>query len=124
MAFRFAGDSFLALAFPPFRPPMLPSATAWGLRVSGSGCGNGLPSIRSPMACSTMARPISMKSRFGLERFGMTTSCHGSRTTGSPVEIIKTHYQGPLFLKSRATVQEPVGALSFLQKMQKQSDLV
>ena len=31
----------------------------------------GFPSIYSPMACSTMPRATSMKSRFGLERFGI-----------------------------------------------------
>ncbi len=34
-----------------------------------------------------------MKSRFGLERFGMTPSCHGFTSIASPVEIMQTHYR-------------------------------
>jgi hypothetical protein len=97
IAFRLAGESFLALDRPPFFPPMLPKATAWGLRVSGLGSGKGLPSICSPMACSTTERATSMKSRFGLERFAMMTSCHEFIADASPVEIMQTHYL-PLWL--------------------------
>jgi hypothetical protein len=51
-----------------------------------------VPSICSPIASSTIPRATSMKSRFGLERFGMSPSCHGSQQSASPVEIMLTHY--------------------------------
>jgi hypothetical protein len=34
-----------------------------------------------------------MRSRFGLERFGMAPSCCGFTSNASPVEKVKTHYQ-------------------------------
>ena len=36
---RCSGVSFLARALPPFCPPSLPSATAWGFRLSGGSSG-------------------------------------------------------------------------------------
>ena len=92
------GERFLALDRPPFRPPILPKATAWGLQVSRAGRASGSPSICSPMACSTMPRATSMKSRFGLERLGVAQSCHGSQRRASPVEIMETHYPAAPFL--------------------------
>jgi hypothetical protein len=56
----------------------------------GVGCH---PSVCSPIACSTTERATSMKSRFGLERFGMAPSCHGFTSNASPVEIMQTHYR-------------------------------
>lgn len=75
MALRLAGLRDLALAAPPFLPPIFPRATAWGLRAS-MGISRGLPSICSPIARSTTSRATCIKSRFSPERFGMALSCH------------------------------------------------
>ena len=61
IAFRFAGESASALAFPPLAPPSFPRATAAGF-LPAFLSSNGEPSSFSPMACSTMLRAIVAKS--------------------------------------------------------------
>ena len=90
MAFRLAGDSFAARAFPPFAAPNFESATAAGF-LPASRSMSGDPSICSPIACSTTRRATAKKSRaFSL---GTVQSCHESRADAMPVEIKLTHYQ-------------------------------
>ncbi len=62
------GDNLLALAFPPFRPPSRPSATAFGfLPSSDFGSGGALP-----VASSTIRLASWFRSRGRLlERLGM-----------------------------------------------------
>ena len=62
MSDRLLSDSLAALAFPPLDAPSLLSATAAGF-LPAWGSGNGVPSICSPMACSTTSRANCMKSR-------------------------------------------------------------
>jgi len=73
MALRLAADNALARAFPPLLAPSLLMATACGLRVSFAG---GLPGGRIggplPVAASTMALAIWVKSRRLLARAGMS----------------------------------------------------
>ena len=61
IAFRLAGESLAALAFPPFWPPNLPSATAAGF-LPEFGSSSGVPSMRSPMACSPTRKTLTAKS--------------------------------------------------------------
>lgn len=77
MSWRCSAVRLCALAFPPFRPP----ARRNGF-LTTAGSTSGEPSRRSPMACSTTRRAITVKSwdvpsRFGaalLERLGMPHS--------------------------------------------------
>jgi hypothetical protein len=71
-----------ALALPPVLPPLRPRATALG-SFPASTCGSGLPSICSPMACSTTRRAFTKKSR----SFGMAPSCHSPMTDRWPCEF-------------------------------------
>ena len=73
ICFRFRGERLSALAFPPFIPPILPSATACGFFLA-FGSSSGDPSSFSPIACSTTRLATVMKSCslvFLLERLGM-----------------------------------------------------
>ena len=72
MAFRSAADKALALDFPPLMPPNLPEAIAAGF-LPAFGSLSDVPSMCSPMACSTTSRAICMKSRLSPERFAMFT---------------------------------------------------
>lgn len=47
---RFTFERFSARAFPPFNPPSLPKATAWGFFPSSA-----MDSVSSPVASSTIA---------------------------------------------------------------------
>ena len=72
IAFLFDLDNAAARAFPPLLAPNLLIATVWGLRVSFAG---GVPGGRigrpSPVAASTTALAICVKSRRVLAREGM-----------------------------------------------------
>lgn len=59
IAFLLVADSFSALAFPPLAAPSLPSATAAGFLVSGSGAGGG----RLPVARITVRKALRLTSR-------------------------------------------------------------
>ena len=81
ISLRCSAFNLTARALPPFRPPSFPRAIAlWSLPALRSS--RGAPSICSPMACSTIPRATSMKSRFGADFFGMAPSCHGIRIDG------------------------------------------
>jgi hypothetical protein len=79
IARRLAFESDFARAAPPLLAPSLLNATAWGLRVS---FGGGLPGGRiggpSPVAASTTAFAIWVKSRRLLARAGIAGLCHES----------------------------------------------
>jgi hypothetical protein len=70
IALRFLGESLAALAFPPLAPPSLPSATAAGF-LPAFGSSKGVPSTRSPIACSMTRKALTAKSLSVLERPGM-----------------------------------------------------
>jgi hypothetical protein len=70
MALRLAAESLAALALPPFDAPNLLKASAAGF-FPASGFSSGLPSICSPMACSTTRRAFAKKSRPLLARLGI-----------------------------------------------------
>ena len=70
MALRFAAESLSALARPPLAPPSLPRATAAGF-FPAFGSSSGVPSICSPMACSTTRKALTAKYLSLLERLGI-----------------------------------------------------
>jgi len=96
IAFRLAAESLAALAFPPFAPPSLPSATAAGF-LPTFGSSSGFPSVCSPMA-------FTAKSWSLLERLGMIRSCHeisggvtpcGNQTDPLPFEDVRLTRDSP-----------------------------
>jgi len=90
MALRLAAESFLALAMPPLDAPSLLRARAAGF-LPASRSTSGLPSICSPIACSTTRRAFVKKSRPLLARLGMLHHATIEPMAGSPMEFKLTH---------------------------------
>jgi hypothetical protein len=96
IAFRFAAESFSALALPPLDAPSLESATAWGLRVSfGGGDPGGKIAGPLPVAASTTALAICVKSRRVLAREGMLPASHGSAPASNYFRFKLNQYPSP-----------------------------
>ena len=71
IAFRLAGESFSALAFPPLRPPRRPSATAAGFFSGGAAAAISWPGVPVDWATIRAASWFGSVGLGVLERLGM-----------------------------------------------------
>lgn len=122
IAFLLSGESFAALARPPFTPPSLPSATAAGfffLGLAGNRIGFFGSRLRGgPIASSTTLKAFCATSPL-LERLCMPSSCHKPSAKSRPFQTDSLPVSGAYV---RATRRDFSSICAFLRGISHQGD--